>query len=524
MRITTQNLLNIKPQLADFLSNLKVGDTVKGRLAEMLGESISIKTASGQVFTAALTKSAELKLGQIIELNIQSITEDGIFAEIKPDAKQTVVNEDSKLQQLIKQMDIKPEENNLQAAKLLLKYNMPVTKENIVSLATIQKSMESLAQGDSSKAIALLQSKLNISNTEVTKLVKMAAVLEPQSQQISQMMLSDDLVMPVEMEQPQKAEAQKAEKEVPGAQMQMQVSKASEDNPKAVLQKVAAQIDEEIMKQEMPKVGKLIDTIATVFEAVAKAKPEQTAYMFSKDMKVTPAAIKALIDHTAGENKLAGQLEGLEELVEHLERAQVDVKELKQELKKLFVKPEQLQDKEQVTDNFKEIVKLAGKLETIIKEQGLENKVDNTVLQDVKSSMDFMRSIHANINYIQIPLQINENKTTADIYVFNDKKRGKTINPENATILIALDLNKLGHLESLIIVAKRNVNITFKVEHEGLKKVINGEAESLKLALEARGYQLSPLKLIDIREKFNLMELEAMTSTDFSQLHVDIKV
>ncbi len=140
MRITTQNLINIKPQLAEFLSKLEVGDTVRGKIIELLGESISLKTASGQMFTAALMTNSELSPGQTIELVINNITQDGIFAELKPEQqKSTKITEDVKLQQVLKQLNIKPEGSNIQAAKLLIKYNMPITKENILNLVSTQK-------------------------------------------------------------------------------------------------------------------------------------------------------------------------------------------------------------------------------------------------------------------------------------------------------------------------------------------------------------------------------------------------
>lgn len=536
MRITAQSQISIKPQLADFLSNLEVGDTVKGKLIEMLGQSISIKTASGQIFTAALTKATELIPGQLVELNINNITEEGIFAELKTDNIKPQISEDAKLQQLLKQMDMKPDESNLQAAKLLIKYNMPVTKENIIKLVNTQKSMESLAQGDAPKAIALLQSELNINNTEVTKLVKIAAVLEPQSQQIFKALQANTEAISAEVKQAVKTEAKQAEPTVPVLLKQAEAQKTIEYSPKAAMEQLAAKaeaeteavkqesIKQDVSKQEVPKLEKLIDIITKVFETVSQAKPEQTAYMISKDIKITPAAVKAIVDNTKGENKLSKQLEGTLKLVEILDKNQVDVKEIKQELKKLFLKPELLNDKEKVTENFKDIVKFGGKLETLIKEQGMDSKVDTSVLQDVKGNIDFVKSINANINYLQIPIQINENNTTAEIYMFNNKKRSKSVNPENATILIALDLNKLGHLESLISVNKKNVNITFKVEKEEFKKIISNAAEALKLALEAKGYSLNPLKVIDIQEKFNLLELEELISVDGGQRHVDIKV
>jgi hypothetical protein len=529
MRITVQNQVTVKPQLGDFLSNVEVGDTLRGKLVEMLGQSISIKTSSGQLFTATLMNAAELKPGQIVELSIRSITPEGVFAELKTDNQKPQLSEDTKLQQLLKQMDIKPAENSIQAAKLLMKFNMPVTKENIINLVNTQKSMENLAQGDAAKAIAMLQSELNINNTEVTKLVKVMTAMEPKSQEILRVLQNNMETPDVEVKPTIQNETEQGENKIQVPLKQAEVQKPVYNNPRAAMHQLITEVEVEAakqveIKQEAPKLEKLIDTITKVFETVSKAKPEQTAYMLSKDIKITPATVKAIVDNTTGQNKLSSQLEGFEKLVETLEKEQVDVKEIKLELKKLFIKPESLKDKEHITENFKDIVKLGAKLESVIKEQGLENKIDTTVLQDVKSNIDFIKSINTNINYLQIPINMNENKTTAEVYVFNDKKRSNTINPENATILIALDLNKLGHIESLISVVKKNVNITFKVEKEDFKKIIKSAVEVLKHALEARGYSLNPLKIIDIEEKFNLLELEELTGMDMGQLHLDIRV
>ncbi len=530
MRISTQQQMIIKPQLAEALTNLQVGDSVKGKIMEALANSITLKTASGQMFTAALTKSADLKPGQVVELTISQITEEGMFAELKETGSKPAVTEDSKLQQLLKQLDMKPEGLNLQAAKLLLKYNMPVTKENIGALVNTQKSVENLAQGDTGKAVALMQSELNINATEITKLVKQGAALEPQSQQMVAALKAEGEVP--EQSAPKTLlpnENPKSSPELrpatPQASMPQKTdtSNPAEASPRAVMSQVVEQLGLENAK-DAPKLEKLMENIVKVFEAASQAKPEHVAYLKSKDVEITPAAIKAMVDNGLGQNKLSKQLEGMEKLVDVLEQNHVDTKELKQEIKKLFLPPEALQEKEQVTENFKDIVKLGAKLEALVKEHHLEGKLEPNLLQDAKNNLDFMKAINSNINYLQIPIQVHDQKTTADIYVYSGKKRSKAINPENATILVALDLQQLGHLESLITVNKKQVDITFKVEKEAFKKVISGASSQLSQALEARGYSLRPLKLLDLSERFDLVELEELMSGDSNPLHLDIKV
>lgn len=537
MRITTQNITNIKPQLADFLSNLEVGDTVRGKIIELLGESISLRTASGQMFTAALMTDAELSPGQTIELVISNITQDEVFAELKSEQQSPVkITEDVKLQQVLKQMDMKPEGSNLQAAKLLIKYNMAITKENILNLVNTQKSVETMAQGDVVNALSLLQSEQDINNTEFTKLVKQAVILEEQGKQALSLTKQDtpdsiDTTKEKAIEQPKAVlnnePKQDLTAEVKAAvetgQKQAEKPPALESTPKQVLQQLVELIDTEEMQKSAPKVERLIDTIVKAFEIASLAKPEHSAYLISKDMDITPSTVKALVDNIGSKGKLGAQLEELEKLVEILEKDKVEVKELKQDIKKLFLRPEAVQDKELLQETIKDIIKISSKLENLIKEHGLEDKADKTALSDIKNNLDFSRNL-GNINYIQIPLLINESKTTADIYVFSEKKRSKTINPENASILIALDLKGLGHIESLIGISKKNVNVTFKVEKDEFKQLIINNGEGLKNALEARGYALNPIQVIDMNERFNLLELEDITAAPINKMHLDIKV
>lgn len=540
MRITAQNLIDIKPQSADFLAKLEIGDTVRGRIIELLGESISLRTASGQLFTAALMTDAELKQGQAIELLISNITDDGVFAELKTDSEQPVkLNEDVKLQQAIKQMDMKPDTANLQAAKLLLKFTMPITKENILKVVNTQKSIETMAKADIVKALALMQSEQDINNTEVTKLVRQAISLEAEGEQALKVLQQNAPEAPeAKTIEPNKAdikdikvykdeniEQSKAAKANPETNpVQAERKSIAEGSPNQVLKQIVELIDTEEIKKSTPKVDKLIDTIAKVFETASKTKPEHSAYLISKAVEVTPTSLKAMVENQDSIGKLGTQIKELEKLVLVLEQNKADVGELKQAVEKLFLKPEALRDKDQIQENIKEIVKTAAKLESLVRAHGLEDKVDRTILSDIKGNLDFQQNINTNINYLQLPILINENKTTADIYVFSGKKKGKTINPENASILIALDLQSLGHIESLISISKKNVNITFKVEKEQFKQVITENAEGLKRSLEARGYNLNSIQVIDIGEKFTLLGLEEVTAANLNKMHLDIKV
>ncbi len=261
-----------------------------------------------------------------------------------------------------------------------------------------------MAQGDVTNALSLLQSEQDINNTEFTKLVKQAVVLEEQGKQALTLIKQDipDLhgvpndknieqpkaIINNEMKQELTVEAKVT---VEAGQKHVEKQPVLENTPKQVLQQLIELVDTEEMQKSAPKVEKLIDTIVKAFETASLAKPEHSAYLLSKDMEITPSTVKALVDNIGSNGKLGTQLKELEKLVEVLEENKVDVKEIKQSIKKLFLTPENVQDKELVQETIKDIIKTSSKLESLILEHGLEDKADKTILSDIKNNLDFSK-------------------------------------------------------------------------------------------------------------------------------------
>ncbi len=135
--------------------------------------------------------------------------------------------------------------------------------------------------------------------------------------------------------------------------------------------------------------------------------------------------------------------------------------------------------------------------------QELAARLDTAVPGDRDAARQVQRmnttaSLISDINqyaYQQIPVQMNDRTRTVELYVMKNGKGRKKIDPENANILIALDTDHMGHLETAVHVSKKTVRLRFGVERPDLVGHVNGYLPDLANAMQAIGYRLGDLRL-----------------------------
>ncbi|MFZ5352586.1 MAG: flagellar hook-length control protein FliK [Bacillota bacterium] len=562
MKINSVNLANIRPELLEVLKNLNIGDTVKGRLIEVLDKLVTVKTPGGQTFTAALMSDIPVSKGDFVELLINNINDTGIFAEIKP-KKEASLDNNAKLTEILKQLDMPVNDKSMEAAKLLLKYNLPVNKESLANVLNLSKSMKNLEQGSVENKLGLLLSINDIKNTEVSTLSKISLLAEPEVREAVKQIVSTNepqteaidikaeaAVIDDESGEP----AVKSEKTALKPQMtvehkgaeEIQQKGANTINAKALVndsaenrikedirlsskpnaEQIEQQLFKALQKLDIPvgsEAKTLIANAAKALAVISESSLEEAVYLLSKDIAVTPENLSLLKSNIRNENKLDEFLSRLEKQVQLHDNG--EIKELKEEIKRIFVSPKQIENREEVAEKLKDIVKLGERIEAALKQESIIDPEIKNTLANLKENIDFMRNINQYNSYLQLPVLVNESKSTAELYVFKDKKKGKTIDPYNATILVALDLKNLGHLESLINVNKKAVNVTFRVEDKSIGDLIKASASMLQEALDVKGYTLSPIKVIKLEQSFSLLTLEEMINESSAErLHFDARI
>ena len=113
------------------------------------------------------------------------------------------------------------------------------------------------------------------------------------------------------------------------------------------------------------------------------------------------------------------------------------------------------------------------------------------MLEQTRRLIDHVRLLN-NIDqfvYLQLPVQIGEERKTAELYLFK-KKGGKKLDPENVNILLALDLENMGHWEGLINFRNKDVSVRMEVAGPAQKDYFSEKTVLLHNLLDEAGFRL----------------------------------
>jgi len=138
------------------------------------------------------------------------------------------------------------------------------------------------------------------------------------------------------------------------------------------------------------------------------------------------------------------------------------------------------------------------------------------MLVQTQKLMDHVRLLNSieQFVYMQLPVQLSEEKKTADLYVFK-RKGGKRADPDNVNILMAIDLEFMGHWEALINIKNKDVSIQMEVPGESQKEHFNANTVLLHNMLNDAGF-----KLVSTNIKFSIEETTPLTALSTFDRHM----
>ncbi|MDR1668877.1 MAG: flagellar hook-length control protein FliK [Oscillospiraceae bacterium] len=110
--------------------------------------------------------------------------------------------------------------------------------------------------------------------------------------------------------------------------------------------------------------------------------------------------------------------------------------------------------------------------------------------RDVVENLRFSDQLNHCASFAQMPLTLNGERTTAQLYVFNDSKEKKRIDPHNATVFVSLATANLGTVEGFVKVIGTGVDADFSLQTESAARLFRAGLPELGAMLEAQGYRL----------------------------------
>lgn len=152
--------------------------------------------------------------------------------------------------------------------------------------------------------------------------------------------------------------------------------------------------------------------------------------------------------------------------------------------------------------------------------ENITNSLDN-----LNKNIDFMNNLK-NSTFLQIPLNINNFYTTAEIFVFSNKKNKNQKSKNNSgSALISLNLLYLGKLEVFINKINNDVSCQFRLEKESTKNLVSENVDLLNNFLKNKNLNLKDISFKELNESFSIISniKNTSVSTDFKLSNFNAK-
>lgn len=148
-----------------------------------------------------------------------------------------------------------------------------------------------------------------------------------------------------------------------------------------------------------------------------------------------------------------------------------------------------------------------------------ENNSDTIInnLDSLNKNIDFMSNLKNNM-FLQIPININNFSTTAELIIFSNKKNKNNNSKNNSgSALISLNLLYLGKLEVFINKINNDISCQFRLEKDVTKNLVKENIDLLNDYLKDKNFNLKDVTFKDLDESFSLINItkKRNTSLDF---------
>lgn len=207
-------------------------------------------------------------------------------------------------------------------------------------------------------------------------------------------------------------------------------------------------------------------------------------------------------------------------------------KEIKEILDKLFDKASIKVENGDIKDfdikeknkAFKEIMDFSQKVLNNLNENARAQSIPE--YKEIDSAFKFFSQIITYDTILQLPIIINRENTTGELYVMKRKKGGKKIDTENFTLFLSLATKSLGNVEAFLNASHKRITISFRVEDENLVKLVKDNYRILYDGLLAKGFRLVDMKCRVLEEERVNPVNAAKKAQELigTQIRVDLKI
>ncbi len=179
---------------------------------------------------------------------------------------------------------------------------------------------------------------------------------------------------------------------------------------------------------------------------------------------------------------------------------------------------EELTEKDAVSNLYKRIDEQIDRLKALADNtSGSASSKLSADLGQTKQNMNFMNDMNQMYNFTELPIRMNGQTATGDLYVYSDKHRKRTSGGNGISCLLHLDMASLGGMNIRIELNEDQVSTRFFLKDDESGKLIAKHLDELDAAMIKQGFnpKSEVVKTTDKEDEKNLKSGEFNLINDF---------
>lgn len=498
-------------------SNLSAGDTVCAEVIAVSGKDVTLEMPDGREIKARFPEGVLVRQGDLLALTMVGKGPDMVHLKLNAVNGQTVTLESSQLQVYLMEMGLPPSKANEAATQLLMHYHIEPTPEKITSLLQVaeklpelpaflaavmvtnkipptQENAEILMKWGTGPA-ALGKTVTEIGNlfaqtlsTQLTDSFRDAVLRQASPQQMAICREAEFDLLAVHLGALQQNDEKAAQSIIHSFVDQAQLPEGEKQGFEAILMNGlrTARTIENAGKSILQSAGK------------AETEPDKSG----TTQTVIPEPGKYPSMHGGGTEGL--QTKAFQEYGE--------IGKVLDMLNSLFA---EIKGKDIGTDAqaLHDTVHKQGKTAEMLRDAAVR------LMGEASPAAQKVNDLNAQVRlgnqmehfyYCQIPYESWRRKGTVELYVFERKRRQAAGDRDNVTVLIGLDTQNMGRLETLLHAEGNKLSIEFRVEGDNIKRFFAENTEELAMQMQTDGFDLAKISVTKIKEPvtpLNVLEI-----------------
>lgn len=166
-------------------------------------------------------------------------------------------------------------------------------------------------------------------------------------------------------------------------------------------------------------------------------------------------------------------------------------------------------DSEELEGQVEKIFKVAKMIKQTIEQlrtNGVD-EVENEKIQSLEQFGQLIEKYDTQAQYFCFPLQIREQRGEGELYFFKSKKNKKD-NTSGIYMVLSLNMPALNKIEIHLKQTFQKIDLTFKVDDEPIKELIENHKETLRQLMEMTSFPLENIKCELNTEKCRVQSFE----------------